>query len=128
MVEANPAKDYINPMPGQAIKQHQKLQKVLADAKSKKHLGNLYEHISSVINHIVKYCPDKALERFEEISWLIKNKDLVAIEQFLKTHESIKHCSHEPQRAEASSALIQEQRALFVSNRAKCSFKLEETS
>jgi hypothetical protein len=52
---------------------------VLADAKSKKYLGNLYEHITEVINHIVKYCPDKSIERFEEISYLLKNKDTVAI-------------------------------------------------
>ena len=119
MVEAKSAKpkDYINPLPGQAIKQHEKLQKVLSDAKSKKHLGNLYEHIQSVINHIVKYCPDQALERFEEISWLLKNKDSVAIAEFLKTSEQFRHCSHEPQRAQATSGMINEHRAFFVSNR-----------
>jgi formiminotetrahydrofolate cyclodeaminase len=51
-------KEFLDPLPGQAIKQHQKLQKVLQEAKSKKQLGNLYEHIVDVINHIVKCCPD----------------------------------------------------------------------
>ena len=51
-------KEFLDPLPGQAIKQHQKLQKVLQEAKSKKQLGNLYEHILDVINHIVKCCPD----------------------------------------------------------------------
>jgi hypothetical protein len=32
-----------------------------------------------VINHIVKYSPEKAIERFEEISYLLKNKDTLAI-------------------------------------------------
>ena len=72
-------KEFLDPLPGQAIKQHQKLQKVLQEAKSKKFMGNLYEHVLDVINHIVKYTPEKAIERFEEISYLLKNKDTVAI-------------------------------------------------
>jgi hypothetical protein len=52
---------------------------VLQDAKSKKFMGNLYEHVMDVINHIVKYSPEKAIERFEEISYLLKNKDTLAI-------------------------------------------------
>lgn len=74
------------------------MQKLLQAAKSqlnKKAEANLYEHITEVINYIVKYCPDKALERFEEISYLLKNQDTVAIEQFLKVHESNRHCQHD---------------------------------
>lgn len=38
-------KEFLEPLPGQALKQHEKLQKVLQDAKSAKQLGNLYDHI-----------------------------------------------------------------------------------
>lgn len=108
-------KEFLDPLPGQAIKQHQKLQKVLQDAKSKKHLGNLYEHIVDVINHIVKCCPDKAIERFEEISYLLKNKDTLAIEEFLKLEVSSRHCRHDPKRVPVTSQLIEQHRAFFVS-------------
>lgn len=80
----------------------------MQEAKSKKYLGNLYEHIVDVVNHIVKCCPDKALERFEEISYLLKKKDTIAIEEFLKVHVSNRHCRHDPARAEATKAVIEQ--------------------
>lgn len=34
---------------------------------------SLFEHIKKVFEHMILYSPDKALERFEEISYMIKN-------------------------------------------------------
>ena len=40
------------------------------------------------MNHIVVHCPREALDKLEEISYLIKNGDILAIEEFLKMNES----------------------------------------
>jgi hypothetical protein len=37
------------------------------------------------INHIVLHCPEEGLDKFEEISYLLKNKDTVKMEKFLLT-------------------------------------------
>jgi hypothetical protein len=66
-------------------------------------MGNLYEHITEVISHIVQCCPDQALERFEEISYLLKHKDTIAIENYLKMHESNRHCTHSDERAKLTA-------------------------
>ena len=85
------------------------------DAKSKKQIGNLYDHIINVINHIVECCPDKALERFEEISHLLKNKDTLAIKEFIRLEESRSHCSFDPARAKATQQVIDLTKTFFVS-------------
>lgn len=41
-----------------------------------------------MMNHIVVHCPRDALDKLEEISYLIKNGDYIAIEDFLKMNES----------------------------------------
>ena len=43
------------------------------------------------MNYIVMHCPDKGLDQFEEISYLIKNKDSLNIEEFLKVTEKWKY-------------------------------------
>ena len=48
----------------------------------------MYEHVVKVMSHVVKHCPDKAMDKLEEVSYLMKhdgkgkkiNKD-----EFLKT-------------------------------------------
>jgi hypothetical protein len=37
--------------------------------------NHLYKHISDIMNHIIVHCPDEALNKLEEISYLLKNKD-----------------------------------------------------
>jgi len=49
---------------------------------------NLHKHINDMMNHIVVHCPRDALDKLEEISYLIKNGDYIAIEDFLKMNES----------------------------------------
>lgn len=48
---------------------------------------NLHKHINEIMNHIVIHCPREALDKLEEISYLIKNGDILAIEEFLKVNE-----------------------------------------
>ena len=35
-------------------------------------LGHLYGHVSEVMSHIVTHCPAEALNKVEEISYLLK--------------------------------------------------------
>jgi len=49
-------------------------------------LGNLYNHISECMSHIVTHCPSQALNKIEEISYLLKQSDTIAIENFLKVN------------------------------------------
>jgi len=34
---------------------------------------NLYAHISEVLSHLVMFYPDEALQRLEEVSYILKN-------------------------------------------------------
>jgi hypothetical protein len=43
--------------------------------------------MSRVMDHIVYHCPSEALNKLEEISYLLKNEDTIRIEEFLKTNE-----------------------------------------
>lgn len=86
MVEAvaNPSsgQPILEPLPSQVIKARQDLSKVLkAKVESR---TSLYDHIIKVVDRIVQSCPDRALERFEEISYLIKNSDCHKLEDFVK--------------------------------------------
>jgi hypothetical protein len=48
---------------------------------------NLYDHMSKVMDHIILHCPNEALNKLEEISYLIKNDDKYAIQNFLELHK-----------------------------------------
>ena len=76
-------------------------------------MKNLHEHIVEVVDRIVMSCPDKAIECFEEVSYLIKNKDTLALEDFVKVNESRKHCIPDQQIAEGTKDHIEKVRSLF---------------
>ena len=85
MVEAvaKPGADTIlEPTSNQVIKARQNLTQVLQKKAGGK--NSLYEHIIKVIDRIVATCPDQAIERFEEISYLIKNSDTLNLEEFVR--------------------------------------------
>ena len=66
-----------------------------------------------MLNRLVASCPDKALERFEEISYLIKNKDTLALEEFVKVCESRDYCIANEEVAKGTQAHIDKVRGLF---------------
>ena len=43
--------------------------------------------MNAIMDHIIIHCPNDALNKLEEISYLIKHKDTHAIDEFLKTHK-----------------------------------------
>jgi radial spoke head protein 4A len=48
---------------------------------------NLWDHLTRVMDHIVFHCPSEALNKLEEISYLLKHEDTHKLEEFLKTNE-----------------------------------------
>jgi len=54
----------------------------------------LYDHIVEVIDRLVISCPDKAIECFEEVSYLIKSGDKVKLEEFIKINEKKDYAVH----------------------------------
>ena len=85
MVEAvaKPGADTIlEPTSNQVIKARQNLNAVLQAKAGNK--ASIYDHIVKVVDRIVASCPDQAIERFEEISYLIKNADSLKLEEFVR--------------------------------------------
>ena len=53
--------------------------------KSKKPGGkDLYTHVSKVMAHLMKHCPEDAMNKLEEVSYLMKHKDTIKSDEFLK--------------------------------------------
>ena len=74
---------------------------------------SLYEHIVKVIDRIVLSCPDQAIERFEEISYLIKHSDSVKLEEFVKISDDRPYARHSDEIAEGTEASIESLRKIF---------------
>lgn len=70
------------------IKDFDSLRNILRGARKEDGSVDLYQHLVEVVNHIVMHCPDKGLDQFEEISYLIKHKDNFKMEEFLRIHEA----------------------------------------
>jgi hypothetical protein len=98
----------LEPMPSQVIKARQDLTKVLQVKAAGK--VSLYDHIVKVVDRIVQSCPDKALERFEEISYLIKNSNTVKLEEFVRCSDERQYAQHSADLASGTEASIEELR------------------
>ena len=66
-----------------------------------------------MIDRIVQSCPDQAIERFEEISFLIKNSDEINMEEFVRCHEDRRYARHCDQAASGTAAAIESLRKMF---------------
>lgn len=49
--------------------------------------ANLNNHMTEIMNHIIIHCPKQALDKLEEISYLVKHKDVISLEEFLKVNQ-----------------------------------------
>lgn len=108
----NTAKEHLEPRKGQMFAARENLHQALRDAKSDDGTSNLYEHVVTVLNNLVSSCPDKALSRFEEVSYLIKNKDTLALEDFIKVNENRAYCVANEETAKGTQEHIDKVRAL----------------
>ena len=77
-----------HPSENQVIKAQQNIMAMLKEpTNTKSGSRNLYDHVSEVLSHLVMYYPDQALQRLEEVSYLLKRQDTVALEEFLRIHD-----------------------------------------
>lgn len=75
---------------------------------------NLYDHLSKVMDHIVSHCPDEALNKLEEISYLIKKGDQAQIGNFLELNrKKLYNTPGEEQIKKASDQYIKDAKLYF---------------
>lgn len=101
--------EFLRPRPSQTLQKDTNLTKVLKAAKSsqKDRSDNLYQHIIDVVDTLALNCPDRAIQRFEEVSYLLKNKDRHALADFVRVAESKDHAIHDEQVADGTKDLIE---------------------
>lgn len=71
------------------IKQFDSLRNILKNAKHSSG-QDLYQHLVDVMNHIVTHCPDNGIDKFEEISYLLKQQregKIESLSEFLRITE-----------------------------------------
>ena len=103
-----------HPSNSQVIKEQAKIMDMLQEQHATKSgPRNLFAHISEVLSHLVMFYPDEALQRLEEVSYILKHQDDVALEEFLRVHDSRSHAKHNPAVAEATSKQIDTMREWF---------------
>jgi len=84
-------------------------------AEEKEDKKNLYEHVLEVMSFITVHYPSQALEKFEEISSLIKLGDKTKILDFLKREEKKDYARHCDARKEVTSEHINRVKSFFES-------------
>jgi len=84
-------------------------------SKHKKEGNDLYEHVSQVMSHIVQHCPRDSLNKFEEVSYLIKKQNSINIDDFLKTRVAKDYAQPADESTKAStSQSISEAKKFFT--------------
>ena len=73
----------------------------------------MYQHLVEVINHIILHCPDKGLDQFEEISYLLKNKDDINIKDFLQIEDDRYYSIPQSEQAQLMAKFIAKIRKVF---------------
>lgn len=68
---------------------------------------SIYDHVVKVVDRIVQSCPDRAIERFEEISYLIKNSDTLKIDDFVRCQENRQYAKYCADMAEGTKEGIE---------------------
>lgn len=77
---------------------------------------DLYKHLSSVMNHVVKHCPEDGLNKLEEISYLQKLNDKNLEAQYLKTSVKKGYAAPSDEKTtQVTSAIAGTTKPLFVS-------------
>ena len=63
------------------------LQNKLSKQVDKKSTDNLDDHLANVMSFLMTHYPDNALQKFEEASFLLKQRKLDELEKWLKTQD-----------------------------------------
>mmetsp|Transcript_17763 Transcript_17763/g.30077 ORF Transcript_17763/g.30077 Transcript_17763/m.30077 type:complete len:130 (-) Transcript_17763:1114-1503(-) len=84
----------------------------------KQHDKDLYQHVSDVMSHIVQHCPQEALPKFEEISYLLKHKNEIDVNQFLKISVSKNYARPADEfTKEATQVAIEKSKVFFATSK-----------
>ncbi len=103
-------------LPQHVFKKQDDLAKLLKQSKADSQMRNLYDHIVEVVDRIVMSCPHKAIQCFEEVSYLIKNGDRVKLEEFIRVNENTNYAVHCDQTAAGTKDTITRLRDLLQSD------------
>jgi hypothetical protein len=106
----NFAKDHI---PGQLIKEQDKLRNLLESNRHVTSSKNLYEHVIDVMDFLVVNYPFEALEKFEEVSYLIKQGSIEKLEKFLCTEDRRNYAKHCDESAKVTGQYIDRANVFF---------------
>lgn len=71
-------------LPNDVFKRYDDLKTLLRGHQSQSRDESLYKHLSKLMCHIVQNCPNDALNKLEEISYLVKLGDEAKLDCFLK--------------------------------------------
>lgn len=94
------------------LKDFDQMRAILRSSKSKEG-QDLFAHLTDIMNHISTHCPDQAMDKLEEISYLIKNKENIDMSQFLKVAEDRKYSQADKCLAEQTKDAIIKARKFF---------------
>jgi len=74
---------------------------------------NLYAHLTEVLNYLVVHYPNDALNKFEEVSYLYKHHDRIAVQEFIKLEETKEYARHNDQVQANSEHILSHARRFF---------------
>ncbi len=94
------------------LKEFDALRTLLKNAKNPAG-QDLHNHLVEIINHLVIHCPHKAIDSFEEVSYLLKNKDKIDMKEFLNIEEDHPYSRHSDDIAELTKDFIAKARKFF---------------
>ena len=100
------------------IKHFDNLRNILKNARHSSGL-DLYQHLVDVMNHIVSHCPENGIDKFEEISYLLKLQregKITSLSEFLKIAEDRSYSRPAKVEAGAEKYLQKAQKLWSVSN------------
>lgn len=82
------------------LKEVDNLKQILKDAKDTSGEGtDLYNHLLEVFSLLIKHYPDDALDKIEEVSYLIKNKENKKLTDWLLVEE-LRNCQRQSKNLE----------------------------
>ena len=70
--------------PAEVFKRYDDLNTLLKGHRGQSKDVNLYKHLAKLMSHIVQHCPNDALNKIEEVSYLVKLGDEEKLDCFLK--------------------------------------------
>ena len=114
-METKAAQRNLEPLDGQLLKKYDALEETLRRCKASED-QNLYTHVIEVMNMLVVHYPNDALNKLEEVSYLIKCGDDERLQEFLRVNAKKNYAVPSSQStAKATNQFIDHARRLLGS-------------